>query len=947
MIRGLYKIFLGLAFAFLTLPFALQAKPQEKGGADVFPIKVEQKTLANGLRVLVVPTGFPNLVSLQIPVQTGSRNEIEEGKTGFAHFFEHMMFRGTKNVPAAKYQDYLNKMGARQNAYTTNDFTNYHTTFAKDDLELMLRLEADRFMNLEYGESEFKTEARAVLGEYNKNSANPDRKMSEVVRNAAFQKHTYKHTTMGFLKDIEDMPNQFAYSKVFFDRWYRPEKTTIIVAGDVEPKKVFALVEKYFSDWKRGSYQSTIPVEPPQSKGIYVHVPWESPTLTRLQIAFHGPAFSTTNKDYAAIHLLFELGFGQTSPLYKQLVIDEQKLDSLSGDASDSKDPDLSSVYARIKDPKDIVYVRDAILKTLMKFTQSEVDAEELNTIRSNLRYSIGKGLDNTESIAALLARFVHYDRDPQTLNKVVRLMDSVTASDIQNVARKVFTDDNLIIATLANGILPQEIATLPKLDSYKTPTAGLRKDVKLIVQKNKSPFLDVKINFKAGSNLDPKGKEGLANFAATMITAGGSQTKTYDEIQKALFPLAVGFSDRVDKEMTTFSIRVHKDHAEKVLDLLMPSILNPGLRADDFSRVKADLINHLNNELRTNNEEELGKERLQELLFTPSSYAHPVIGTNSGLNAIEIKDLRDYLQKAYTQGALIVGINGDVSDALIDQIKKSLAALPAADAQALAPVKKNQPNGRVVNIIEKNTRATAISFGHHIEVNRSHPDFAALWLARAWLGEHRSSMSHLYERIRELRGMNYGDYAYIEAFPYAGYQFFPPANIARHHQIFEVWIRPVTPENAHMALRIAIFELDKLIKNGLNEEQFETVREYLMKNVFVMTATQAQQIGYAIDSAYYGTPEFTKYIREKLSKLKLADVNNAIRKHWSANNLQIVAITKDAKDLKDRLLKDSFSPIKYDGEKSKELLEEDKVIGNLKLDIKSVEITPIESVFK
>ena len=115
----------------------------------------------------------------------------------------------------------------------------------------MLKIEADRFQNLAYGESEFKTEARAVLGEYNKNSANPIQKLYEVTRDKAFTIHTYKHTTMGFIKDIEDMPNQYEYSKVFFDRWYRPEHTTIIVAGDVKPAETIRLVEKYWAGWKK------------------------------------------------------------------------------------------------------------------------------------------------------------------------------------------------------------------------------------------------------------------------------------------------------------------------------------------------------------------------------------------------------------------------------------------------------------------------------------------------------------------------------------------------------------------------------------------------------------------------------------------------------------------------------------------------------------------------
>src|SRR5687768_6113348 len=148
---------------------------------DVLPFKATETTLPNGLKVIVVPTGFPNIVSLQIPVQTGSRNEFEPGKSGFAHFFEHIMFRGTKNQTQEQMSKLLTKAGARENAYTTDDFTNYYITFAKEDLEPMIALQADRFQNLQYPEAEFKTEARAVLGEYNKNSANPVSKLFEAI----------------------------------------------------------------------------------------------------------------------------------------------------------------------------------------------------------------------------------------------------------------------------------------------------------------------------------------------------------------------------------------------------------------------------------------------------------------------------------------------------------------------------------------------------------------------------------------------------------------------------------------------------------------------------------------------------------------------------------------------------------------------------------------------
>ncbi|MGE5275970.1 MAG: M16 family metallopeptidase, partial [Acidobacteriota bacterium] len=295
---------------------------------DILTFPATEKLLPNGLEVLVVPTGFPNIVSLQIPVQTGSRNEVEPGKSGFAHFFEHMMFRGTPTLSPDEYNAIITKAGARQNAYTTDDYTNYHTTFAKEDLETVLRIEADRFQNLSYPVEAFKTESRAVLGEYNKNSANPIQKLYETMRAKAFTTHTYRHTTMGFIEDIEDMPNQYEYSKTFFQRWYRPENTAIIIAGDVDPAQVLPLVEKYWGGWKPGSgEQVAIPQEPPAKGAQYAHVPWQTPTAPWVTVAFRGPAFSETEKDAAAIDLFMNMNFGATSDVYRKLVEQEQKVD--------------------------------------------------------------------------------------------------------------------------------------------------------------------------------------------------------------------------------------------------------------------------------------------------------------------------------------------------------------------------------------------------------------------------------------------------------------------------------------------------------------------------------------------------------------------------------------------------------------------------------------------
>jgi len=424
---------------------AMGAQPPQK----VFPYAYSQEDLPNGLRLVTVPTDYPNIVAVFIVVQTGSRNEVEPGHTGFAHLFEHLMFKGTEKFPPTKYNETLNRIGAASNASTSDDYTVYHTTFSREDLETVLMMEADRFQHLKYTEPEFKTETLAVLGEYNKNSSNPFQKLNEVVSDTAFDRHTYKHSAMGFLKDIQDMPNQYGYSLKFFDRYYRPEYTTIIVVGDVKVKATRDLADKYWAAWKHGSYKPDIPAEPPQEGPRADHVDWSTPTLPIVTVAFKGPAYSDTTKDTAALSVLSTLAFSPNSDLYQKLVIQEQRVDSLGASSPSSVDPALFEITARVKKAADLDYVRDQILAAIKAFQEKPVDAQRLDSVRKRLRYQLALGMDNSETIAQILSGFVALRRSPETMNKLFDQYASLTPEDVRQAATRYLVEKARTIVTL------------------------------------------------------------------------------------------------------------------------------------------------------------------------------------------------------------------------------------------------------------------------------------------------------------------------------------------------------------------------------------------------------------------------------------------------------------------------------------------------------------------
>jgi zinc protease len=932
---------------------ALAAAPVH--AADkIFPLPYTQTTLDNGLRVVVVHTDTPGVVSLQIPMQTGSRNEIEAGKTGFAHFFEHMMFRGTPAYPAEAYGAIIKNAGADQNAYTDDDLTNYYTTFTAGDLEKIIEVEADRFQHLAYSEDQFRTEALAVKGEYLKNYSNPLLKGFERLSDLAYDVHTYQHTTMGYLADIEAMPDQMAYAKTFFDRWYRPEYASVIVVGDVDPAKTLALVEKYWSGWKRGNYTAAVPAEPPLAGPRYEHLKWDGPTLPYLLDAWRGPAFGTDDVETPALMLLSEIYFGPTSEIYQQLVVRDRRVDQFFASAPTNKDPGLFAIGARLTDAKHAQAVTDAIQATLVKARSELLDEERLAQTKSRVKYGFAASLDTAASIAGTLARFVAYERNVETLNEFYARFDEVTPADVRKIANAVFTDANRATLSISNDAELAGANGFGSLDAL-TKAAAERSaavaEVKLLEQRSDSPLVDVALIFHTGAAFDPPGKKGLAWLTAALLAQGGTRRHSYEEMQHAFYPLASGFEAQVDKEMVKFSGTVHRDNLAKWHELVREMLLEPGFREEDFVRLKQQQLNAIRVDLRSNNDEEFGKEALYEMVYGPQ---HPYGTLNLGhledLESITLDDVKAFHAAHFGLERLSVGLAGGYDDAFRDELRADLGKLPS-----VAPARMDAPPvplaaQRNARVIRKETQAVAVSFGWPIGVKRGDPDWVALWLVRSYLGEHRNSSALLYNKIREQRGMNYGDYAYIEYFPYGMFSMQPNPNYARDNDLFQVWLRPLRSNNdALFAMRAALYEVEKLQKDGMSADQFEASRAFLRKFVAILTASSARRLGYALDSQWFGTPEFVDYVRQGLDTLTLNQVNTAIRRHLKPEAAQFVFIAKDAEGLAAALKADTPSPIGYNSEKPKALTDEDAVIAKLPLGLAAerVQVIDAETVFE
>jgi zinc protease len=482
--------------------------------------------------------------------------------------------------------------------------------------------------------------------------------------------------------------------------------------------------------------------------------------------------------------------------------------------------------------------------------------------------------------------------------------------------------------------------------------TVNMNADTNSVLLPNRSPLVSFRILFMTGSAADPKGKEGLASLTAAMLAEGGSRSKTYAEITNAMYPMATSFGSQVDKEMTVFSGTTHADNLEKYYGLIREMLLEPGFREDDFQRLKEEAINYLKNSLRGGNDEELGKEVLYTMIY-PSTheYGHQNMGAVSALEQMTLKDVRDFYQANYTRANLVIGLAGGYPTDFPKRLDTDFAKLPSGAIDQLT-AKLVQPKldpGLKMQMVRRETRSTAISLGFPIDATRAAKDWPALAVVGSYFGQHRSSNSYLYQRLREARGLNYGDYAYIEYFPRGMFQFQPDPNLGRQLQIFQIWIRPVEPQNGHFVLRAALYEYEKLVREGMSQEAFESTREFLSKYVNVLTATQDAQLGYALDSRYYKINDYPTYMREQLAKLTLADVNRAIKQYLKSDAMRIAIVTKDAAGLREAIISNKVSPITYNAPKPKEITDEDKIIEAYKIVVKpeDVNIVPVDKVFQ
>jgi zinc protease len=487
------------------------------------------------------------------------------------------------------------------------------------------------------------------------------------------------------------------------------------------------------------------------------------------------------------------------------------------------------------------------------------------------------------------------------------------------------------LLAGLALGLAAPMTASA--IETVALPSAG-------------SPLVSIRLQFNAGSIYDPPGKEGLAALTSLMIGQAGTERRSYTDLLGALYPMAAEIGTDTDREVALVAGTVHRDKLADYVSLLEEAVLHPAFAQADFERNKQQLTSALTNGLRSN-DELLGLEMLQNQIYKGHPYGHAPAGTVEGLKSITLDDVKKFYRERYTQASLMLGVAGGYPQDFPAKLQKDLAALPQGTTARMDVPPAPKATGRNFVLVDKQTASVGINFGFPLPITRKDADYFPLMVANSFLGEHRTFHGRLMQQLRGQRGLNYGDYSYIEYWHAPPFTTNPSPNVPRRSQYFSVWIRPVVPTDAHFALRAGLYEVQRLRDKGLTQAEFELTRDFLVNYSKLWAQSLPDRLGFQMDSKYYGMPYYIDEIDARLKKMTVAEVNAAVKKYLSTDNYTAVFVTDDAQQLKDALQKDQPSPKTYNAAVAADVTETDKTITAIKVQPTSIEVVPVAQVFE
>lgn len=808
------------AWVFLLLMVVAVACQTEKKAEEKAELSIDydKYTLPNGLEVILHEDKSDPIVAVAIQMHVGSNRE-KPGRTGFAHFFEHMLFQKSENVEPGAFFKNINDLGGTFNGGTWSDGTVYYEVVPKDALERILWMESDRmgfFINA-ITDTDLEGEKPIVKNEKRQRvDNNPYGHRSYVIKKALYPEgHPYNWEVIGELEDLEAATMDDV--KDFYEKWYGPNNGTLVIAGDFDKEAVKQWIEKYFGEIEsRGDDKplEPMPVTLETTKKLYHEDDYAK--VPDLRMVY--PTVEQYHPDSYALSALGEiLSQGKRAELYKKLVEETEYAPSVFSYNSSNELAGEFIIGVRAKDGIDLDSVHVAIMEGLDNFEKNGFSEKDLQRIQARQETDFYNGISSVLGKAFQLSNYNEFAGDPGYITKDIEKILAVTKEDVMRVYEKYIKGQNYVMTSfvpqgqlelIVDGsekaevkieeIVPNEvkeaveetnkeiIKTASKIDRAVQPALGeaplvsaptiyqtsLANGMKIYgIQSDELPLVNFSIRIKGGQLFDDMDLPGVANLM-TDIMQEGTKNKTPEELEDAIGQIGASIYMSTSQEYITVSANCLARYFDETVALIEEMLLEPRWDAEEFARIKTRQINNIKQ--RSSNPNIIASQVSDKIMYGDGHiFSKPISGTEASVDKITIDDLKAYYENYFAPNISAFNVAGSVSEADVKAALKGLTEKWAKKEVDMPEYTVNDvPEDVKIYFANFSNAKQSVVRVQRMAVERNNPDYFPLTLANYGLGGNSGAL--LFQELREKRQYTYGAYSGIgssnEKAPFAMY---------------------------------------------------------------------------------------------------------------------------------------------------------------------------------
>jgi zinc protease len=692
----------GLALSLLALSFATRSQPTRAASPE--PIQFEQESLPNGLQVIYAPLRQAPVVHVRVLYHVGSRDERPD-RQGFAHMFEHMMFRGSAHVKPEEHMKLIGVVGGYSNAFTSFDQTVYVNTVPSNHLEMAMYLEADRMASFKVDENIYKTERKVVAKEWGIRQNTPYGTMYEDFLKNAFTTHSYRWTPIGNMEHLKAA--EVAELQDFFNTYYLPNNAILVIAGDIDVATTKELAKKYFGWIPRGADpKRNAEREPEQVKARLADVSYRVP-LPAVLVGWQLPTYD--NDDHYPLALISTVLSGGRSGRLDRLLVygDDPQAVEVGVEHLQLEDGGIFGVSATVMQGKDVGGVTKKLESAVQEVLEKGVTPEELDKARTQLRVATIHGRQTADSLAGQLGNEALFGHDPNRVNTFLAKLDAITPQHVQDVAKKYLTPQRATTLVVhpdplgkaaASAKAAQETANAPVKASEPVKPRGVKfpgdwpehptiakaqaspkfekgtestvNGVRVIVMPDhRLPLVSWSLTMRRGSHSDPAGKDGVASITGDMLRRG-VKGATFAQLNNELESNGITLEVSDGGDFTRVSGSSTTEQLEHGVARTRDVLLTPTFPRDEFEKLKQQSIESL--VLSLDDPRTVAGRDLDAAIFGPDS----PLGreeTPASVKAITLDDVKQFYKTFFRPNDAILVLAGDVTVEKGQALAKSL----------------------------------------------------------------------------------------------------------------------------------------------------------------------------------------------------------------------------------------------------------------------------------